>query len=1389
MVRNAVKDFVRRTCTDVTAGLPKAGPEPKSLPIEHFGDTSAYVLLGAPGSGKTTEFQRQARESGGHPVTARDFLAFDDKAEWRGVTLFIDGLDEVRAGCADGRTPLDAIRAKLARLGCPKFRLSCREADWFGSSDRHYLKGVSPDRHVHVLHIDPLSQEDSEEILKHGFGMKEPEAFIGSARERGIDGMLVNPQALEMLALAVQEHDWPSTRTETFELACRKLLSEQNSEHRIAEQEAPDINELMRAAGKLFAFQLLTGTAGYARLHGESTRDILALEDVPDANRNILRRALRTNLFGTPDGERALPFHRQIAEFLAARFLSNLIADGLPLSRTIALMTGHDGVVVTDLRGLCAWLAAKSHSSREDIIARDPLGPVLYGDAQGFSSDEKRLILNHLEETANENPWFVRAIHIDSRLGDLVHEGMEEVFQDRTMDSRRDDKRQSYVYLMVEILAQGRPVKRAADHLLDIIRDETWWPRIRHAAIEAYERQRGNHAQALAGLKALAQDVYAGEVVDPDDDLLGSLLVSLYPEGLSESEVVGYLRAPKRASQLLSYEYFWQRRVARRSNCGQMARLLDQLVEERDRLYAETRAHGRRANALRRVPSSILERYLSMCQDDPDPPRLFDWLGVAGWVGDWNYDTRLGSQARHAIRIWIGERPELWKVLMDLGLKHSIISLHASSQYSFNQLMWMERKRRLFDSHPPPDFAYWCLSQAVVTESRPAAVWLMHRVAEAIHESNGREISRKEVDARIAENDLLQREYKKRLDALRKNEENERGAQEKPVRRLSERQTEWQAIVKDSQIALRDNRANPRLLHELAKGYLGGFGNVAGDTPRERLSDLLGGDEALVETALAGIRGTVSREELPSVAEVIHLGVQQRMHYLSFPFLAGLDQIYREVPMERVRLDSSLARLALTMHYNVPVWPRSWETADRKPRWFPALLNERPELVAGILVRTARSQLRGRRNFSQHLYDLAHSADHQEVARLVALPILSSFPVRCAEQQLSTLRHTLVAACLYCERESLVGLIEKKLASRSMNVAQRVYWLATGLIIRSAPFLKRLESFVAGSQQRARRLSQFFASRFDTPRALIQLLDVAALSLLIRIIGAIHRPYSLKTDSEEGAIVTPGIEAADRVRGLLNLLASNASIEASEHLRRLSAQDELVAWRAHLGDAKSRQNAIRRDASFVYASVRQVADMLKNRHPANAADLAALTLDQLKQIARRIRRGNTDAWRKFWNVDSYNRPLRPRPENACRDILLDELRSKLEPLEIEAQPEGSYADDKRADIRVSYGGFNVPIEIKRSCHPNLWSAVRSQLIAKYTRDPGADGHGIYVVFWFGDTEHCRPTPGAGGIPTSATDLKTRLVDGLSAVVRRKIAVCLIDVAKTDNSRMLSDGGI
>ncbi|MDX8399345.1 MAG: hypothetical protein R8K20_03760, partial [Gallionellaceae bacterium] len=142
---------VPRTCT-----VYSEDSKPESHGIESFREQDAYVLLADPGAGKTTLFKKEAIDSGGCYLSARDFLTFN-RPEWQEKTLFIDGLDETRAGKDDARTPLDAIRGKLDQLGCPRFRLSCREADWLGGNDKTALDSCVQNGKITVLHLDKLN--------------------------------------------------------------------------------------------------------------------------------------------------------------------------------------------------------------------------------------------------------------------------------------------------------------------------------------------------------------------------------------------------------------------------------------------------------------------------------------------------------------------------------------------------------------------------------------------------------------------------------------------------------------------------------------------------------------------------------------------------------------------------------------------------------------------------------------------------------------------------------------------------------------------------------------------------------------------------------------------------------------------------------------------------------------------------------------------------------------------------------------------------------------------------------------------------------------------------------------------------------------------------------
>ena len=536
-----------RTCTVVDEGEATRDAKERTSPLSSYAKAGAYVLIAEPGAGKTTAFKAEAASQGGTYVTVRNFRTFDDRPEWNDTTLFLDGLDESRAGAEDSRTPLDDIRKKLSSLGCPPFRLSCRWSDWMAATDKEALKDVSPDGTVTVIRLDPLSERNIKDILTKNHGVEDADGFVKAARKRGVDRLLSNPQNLDLLARSVSQGNWPDSRKETFDLACRMLVREPNGEHLAANPSSTETDLLIKSAGRLCSAQLISGIGGYTLPdRAEPDDDFPSFTEVyggvVDAS---ARNVLGTRVFvGVSEGKLA-PTHRQIAEFLAAKYVSGLLDRGLPLGRILASITGFDGELMPSFRNFASWLAVHNKQSRKRLSQLDPSGLIYAADRQTYSVDEKRDIVWSLRRESYWNPWCTRSLSKVTGIGAIVSPELEETFREILTHGERARKHQSYVMLLMQVLADGEPLPVLSDVVEHTVRDTTWNMGVRCAALDVLTSYYARGELESTGLKRIVADIDNGILDDPQDELLGILLKTLYPNALSIAEVQRYLRKPK----------------------------------------------------------------------------------------------------------------------------------------------------------------------------------------------------------------------------------------------------------------------------------------------------------------------------------------------------------------------------------------------------------------------------------------------------------------------------------------------------------------------------------------------------------------------------------------------------------------------------------------------------------------------------------------------------------------------------------------------------------------------------------------------------------------------------------------------------------------------------
>lgn len=1386
--------LIPRTCTEIVTDERDSAVFGKPVPLSAYRDVPAYVLLGEPGAGKTTEFEQERRALGTRAewISARRFTKADiaTHPEWRDKVLFIDGLDETRAGARDATTALDEIQSRLDALGQPRFRISCRKADWLGPVDRRPLAEASPDGQMMTLSLDLLDRSAVLEHLRSQPDVDDPAAFVQEIVSSGLDFMLNNALLLKLLIAGASEADGgPSSRWELFERSCRTLATEHNPSHpRSIQPSSPEM--MLAAAGRLCAIQLLASREGYALASAQSdaefvrTADVLADVAAASGSGNLnLQEVFATNLFMGVGEQHVVPVHRQIAEHLAAAHIADLIEAGtVSLRRVrIALTSPVDDHIVTDLRGLAAWLSTHSSEARRELIASDPVGVAIYGDIAEWPVEDRRTLLGAVIASVRPehvwgHVWFDKDEHryrhaTGWSFRSLCKPDMTPEIGELLGADGRNDVPDHVRELLFQALSEAddawlEGLRCLVPRISQIALDVTTQPDVRLAALLAFARIEPSSSGVATTLGEALNAVRDGTVADPDGRIRGPLLRLLYLRVIASSEIWAYASLLRRGSVSSEGWDFWRYVLCDETPSEQLPQLLDGFADDAERLWPMLSSAF--ANEM---PLRLLNRALREVGREIEPERLYRW--IAAVVANYERRSRTTNETAE-LSDWFAANEQITLELCSIWIARSV-----------DEQTRLDEKYFLGDvlvSAAPPNFVEWCAQQARARAATDlglacAFVEVPIRYRHWIGEMRDAVIERLRTEltfsppllrhleefisptARQREAREADRQFEREIDEIRAGHERER----------QQRQSDWSALLRESHDELATNCFSAPNLHTVALAYLGLL-DLPHDLqhPRDRVAELIGDNAELLDAVLGALRDAPFRDDLPTA--------ESKHDWLVYPVLAGMDLREGTSQLDDSRFSEDRRRDVVAIYAS---HGRVAFDSERRPAWPARWLRSNPHLVLDVCHRSALAAIKHGDTHLSMLDWLDEVEGLDDELRDFRLRLLKSISVRLPAAQLPVVDWLLHSIAEHPDRAALGKLVAQKLRATSMTDAQRVRWLALDAIMHGADALEALDEFIDANEKRPSHLAAFLCARFHGGSRFVDRLlgsePIPTLRTLVSVIGRHFPPRAWS--SGEVVSIGPAEEMSDLARRWIDELGGQPVEEAGAALDALIADERMSAWHESLKFVRDKQHRLIRDASYSPMSVAEVLDLLRNSPPARVADLHALLCDHLRDLGRDVRGNNADLWRQFWADDHKSPPERAKRENSCRDALLGMMRNRL-PEGVDAQPEGQYAADRRADIRVSFKNNNVPVEIKKNSHNNLWTAIEEQPIASYTTDPETGGYGIYLVLWFGaDAEGYPRHPTTSHCPETPDELECLLNESLSHEQRRRISVIVLDVTK------------
>jgi len=1253
-------------------------------------------------------------------------------------TAYLDALDEYRSGDS-GKDKLLRLANAISESNIRRWRLTCRAEDWRVTADINAMRRAANNGPITIAHLLPLNEDEAQLVLA-SLGEADPEKFTDEARGRGADAFLENPLSLKLLhSVVVSNGVWPSSRFELFHTATRALAHEYDPER--ATDPRPGADEVIEAASALCFYILASGAKALWRsnsLPPNPLENEYVITHSLGLESRFIEAALDIALF-RGEGHAFVPFHRTVAEFLAAKFLARRVIGAgdlpaIPLRRATALITGNDQRAPSELRGLYAWFAAHLQEEGDPggaqrLIRCDAATVLAYGDAAAFDTAGRKEILYHLDQ---DDPFFLTSQNDTTVFGGLADDGLANDFV-KILDA---DVRSHLQVTVLQALAEGPPVWKMSEKLREIALSDArpLWMREKATQVLILKAADRNMVlrRLLVDLGNMAVD--RGQLA-----IRARVLASMSTEDIRFADLRGLLRdfdnLPMKSQGDKDIDEH-----------GLLVPLTIALQRSPRPDFFDEGIGRNDVQRQHKLPVRSLLNQMLVATIDAKPnvtaARLWAWLDN---VREHRWDM-LDSYVVEAIRRWIN---------------------HDSDRRELELFVTLVE-----DS--PPEEGPWMVSNlySSTTGQLPSDSIIHGLLDMAGKMKKGRQRKRFfQATAYAARNGARWPDWQDTI--VSKLEEEGRfkgfiksllsdpnaGWKKREAKRKAKRDKETADSQKKNVAELTPNLAI------IATGAPNQFGvlNWAADHYRNGrirknkppFEDIVKYTNEQIAAAIA--EGFVQFAILANIkVGVEDLGkaeAENGAYSQEYVVAAGLHQALlhgREDDLKACPLIIALVGLR-----------QSYFSNDDDPSiavWAVGRLARDPKQGADMILSYWNAALDAGDENLDAIHHLT-GADEPELVSMCLVGLLSNRPALPDP----ALRQALSACATALTISELVELVRNVINRDDLEQRQRDVWAFAGLALIPEELSSRLSE--------SEREAALLAPNGDVAVAFNELSP--DIDLLDRIrIGVLGKKYPARDDDwiQSGSI--SGI-----IRAAIRRLSASNSPEVGEHLKELEPQVH-PSWRSNIAHAVAEHARKHRDEQFAWPSVDQLRRAIANGPPASPSDLVAIVLEEVERYKNTLRTGTEMPWKRFWNTNAYGAASKPQVENEDRDRLLELLRPRFERYGIAASlPESRRGEDTRVDILLlSHAGNNLPIEVKRHCNKELWTAASSQL-AGYASDTGACGFGIYLVFWFGTEFRTPKREDSASIPDSPEALQEMLTNDLPPQMKDKLTMVVLDVSR------------